>query len=148
MQSSRTVIEGGSDRASPFLFMPFPFSRRISSVSFRRMRQKPRCIPRRPFNHPFTHMTVNHKTAFSEQRPIHPRTAAQAYIVPSVHPLHRKYHVMTEGGVQCPAYEFIRNCSKRTAIRDSMVSSSCHNSITASHTQLFFLMRSYDHGGD
>ena len=28
-----------------------------------------------------------------------------------------------------------------------MVSSSHHNSITASHTHLFFLMRSYDHGG-
>lgn len=110
MQASRTVIEGESVRASPFLFMPFPFSRRISSVSVRRMRQKTRCIPRRPFNHPFTRMTVNHRTAFSEQRPIHPRTAAQAYIVPSGYPFHRKYHVMTEGGVQCPAYEFIRDC--------------------------------------
>ena len=110
MQASRTVIEGESDRASPFLFMPFPFSRRISSVSVRRMRQKTRCIPRRPFNHPFTRMTVNHRTAFSEQRPIHPRTAAQAYIIPDGYPFHRKYHVMTEGGVQCPAYEFIRDC--------------------------------------
>ena len=51
-------------------------------------------------------MAVNHRTAFPEQRSIHPRTAAQAYIVPSGYPFHRKYHVMTEGGVQYPAYEF------------------------------------------
>lgn len=52
----------------------------------------------------------NHRTAFPEQRPIHPRTAAHAYIVPSGYPFHRQYHVMTEGGVQYPAYELIRNC--------------------------------------
>ncbi len=110
MQASRAVLEGGSDRASPFLFMPFPFSRRIYSVSVRRMRQRLRCIPRYPFNHPFCRMAVNHGTAFPEQRSIHPRTAAHAYIVPDGHPLHRKYHVMAVGGVQCPAYELIRDC--------------------------------------
>lgn len=110
MQARRIVLEDGSDRASPFLFMPFPFSRRIYSVSVHRMRQRVRCILRHPFNHPFCRMAVNHRTAFPEQRSIHPRTAAHAYIVPSVHPLHRQYHVMTEGGVQCPAYELIRNC--------------------------------------
>ena len=93
-------------------------------------------------------MAANHRTAFPEQRSIHPRTAAHAYIVPSGHPLHRQCHVMTEGGVQYPAYELIRNCFNVQPSGDSMVSSSSHNSITASHTQLFFLMRSYDHGGD
>lgn len=78
--------------------------------SVRRMRQRLRCIPHHPFNHPFSRMAVNHRTAFSEQRSIHPLTAAHAYIVPSGYPFHRKYHVMTEGGVQYPAYELIRNC--------------------------------------
>lgn len=110
MQASRAILEGGSDRASPFLFMLFPFSCRIYSVSVRRMRQRVRCIPRHSFNHPFCRMAVNHRIAFPEQRSMHPRTAAHAYIVPDGHPLHRKYHVMTEGGVQCPAYEFIRDC--------------------------------------
>lgn len=59
-----------------------------------------------PFNHPFSRMAVNHRTAFPDQRSIHPRTAAQAYIVPSGHPLYSQYHVMTEGGVQCPAHKF------------------------------------------
>lgn len=89
---------------------PFPFPRRIYSVSVRRMRQRLRCIPRHPFNRPFSRMTVNHRIAFPEQRSIHPRTAAHAYIVPSGYPFHSQYHVMTEGGVQCPAYEFIQNC--------------------------------------
>lgn len=93
-----------------FLFMPFPFSHRIYSVSVRRMRQRLRCIPRHPFNNPFFRMAVNHRKAFPEQRSIHPRTAAHAYIVPSGYPFHRQYHVMTEGGVQYPAYELIRNC--------------------------------------
>lgn len=110
MQPSRAVLEGGYDRASLFLFMPFPFSRRIYSVSVRRMRQRPRGMPRHPFKHPFSRMAANHRTAFPERRSIHPRTAAHAYIVPSGYPFHRQYHVMTEGGVQYPAYELIRNC--------------------------------------
>lgn len=98
-------------------------------------------------------MAVNHRTAFPEQRPIHPRTAAHAYMVPSGHPLHRQYHVMTEGACNArltnlSGLRTYTELLQRTAIRDSMVSSSCHNSIMASHTQLFFLMRSYDHGGD
>ena len=110
MQASRTVLDGGSDRVSPFLFMPFPFSRRIYFVSVRRMRRRLRCIPRHPFNHPFSRMAVNHRTAFPEQRSIHPRTAAQAHIVPFRFSFHRQCHVMTEGGVQYLAYELIRNC--------------------------------------
>lgn len=51
-------------------------------------------------------MAVNHRTAFPEQRSIPPRTAAHVYIIPDGYPFLRKYHVMTEGGVQCPAYEF------------------------------------------
>ena len=93
-------------------------------------------------------MTVNHRTAFPEQRPIHPRTTAHAYTVPDGRPFHRRYHAMTEGYVRYPASELIRKLLRRTACRYRMALSSCHNSITASHTQLFFLMRSYDHGGD
>lgn len=110
MQASRAVLEGGSDRASPFFVHVFPLFPPDIFCSVRRMRQRVRCIPRHPFNHPFSRMAVNHRTAFPEQRSIHPRTAAQAYIVPSGYPFHRKYHVMTEGGVQYPAYELIRNC--------------------------------------
>lgn len=41
-------------------------------------------------------MDINRRTAFPKQRSIHPRTAAQAYIVPSGYPLNRQYHVMAE----------------------------------------------------
>lgn len=105
MQASRAVLEGGSDRASPFfvhafpLFPPDVFCQRSPDAAKTAVHSPP------SFQSSILRMAVNHRTVFPEQQSIHPRTAAHACIVPSVHPLHRKYHVMTVGGVQCPAYE-------------------------------------------
>mgnify|MGYP003289580715 CR=1 FL=1 len=110
MQASRAVLEGGSDRASPFLFMPFPFSRRIYSAAFAGYGKDCGAFP--------VILSIIHS-------PVWPSTIGLPFlnsglyihgqphkhtIVPSGYPFHRKYHVMTEGGVQYPAYELIRNC--------------------------------------
>lgn len=85
-------------------------------------------------------MAINHRTAFPGQRVYtstdscaHMHSPGRASVPPSVSRLDRGRCAMSDSG-------FIQNLHQRTAIGNSMALSSCRNSITASHTQLFFLM--------
>lgn len=134
------------ERAFSFCFLPFCFLP-DSPVGCSPDAAKAAVLYPSSFHLSIIRMSINHGTAFHGQRPIHPRTAAPAYpdqraVSLLSAPRHDRVNRAMSGS------RSMRKSRWRTASRYGMVPSSHHNSITASHTHLFFLMRSYDHGGD
>lgn len=131
-----------------FLRHAFLLFSRICSVCVRSMQQTLRCISRPPVNHPFSVWPSTIGQPFLGSGSIHPRTAAHTCIVPDGHPFHHLFHVLPEEDAQCLIPDLYRICINvqplgtvwRCQAATTVLQRVIHN--------YFFLMRSYDHGGD